>query len=466
MARFMTEDYLLEGEVARWLYHEVGGGLPIIDYHCHIPPQEICEDRHFANLTEAWLGGDHYKWRLMRAHGIDERFITGDASPREKFDAYVSVMPLAIGNPLYAWSHMELRRYLDCELEITPANADAIWARANEILPTRGVRELIRMSRVEAIVTTDDPIDALDYHARLEADPDWEVTVLPGIRPDRALAFERGDYRDYLGQLAEAAGMDPIADLDGLKAALADRVDFFAARGCVSADHGLHHIPMPDPEADVEALFARVLAGERLDEGEQDALLAHMLVFLGARYHAHGWVMQFHVNALRGINSRMTARLGPDTGFDVMHELPLATPLARLLDAMDQDDALPRTILYSLNPNDDLILAAIAGSFPGGPGHVRHGAAWWFNDTKSGMLKQLETYANVSLLGHFAGMLTDSRSFLSYTRHEYFRRLFASFIGGFVERGEYPENREQLEQLMRRVCYENSRDMILGAPEA
>jgi len=461
MTTFMGPNYLLESDTAVWLYHEVAAKQPIIDYHCHIQPAEILADRRFQNLTEAWLEGDHYKWRLMRADGIDERLITGDAGAREKYDAYVGMLPRAIGNPLYAWSHLELQRYIGTDLVIKPANADAIWEAGCRVLPTLGVRDLIRMSKVEVIVTTDDPVSDLAEHARLDADPAWDVRVLPGIRPDSALAFDTPGYLDYLSSLAAAAGLEAIRSYDDLLTALERRVDFFAGRGCVTSDHGLHHMPLPDPTANPAELFRRVLAGESLDGRETDALTADVLVNFAKMIHRHDWVMQLHVNALRRINTRMTRLLGPDTGFDVMHEQPLATATARLLDAMDQNGHLPRVVLYSLNPHDDTILSTIAGSFPGVRGQVRHGAAWWFNDTRSGMEAQLENYANTSLLVNFAGMLTDSRSFLSYVRHEYFRRLFANVIGGYVERGEYPNDPDTLAWIMRRVCYENSRDMLL-----
>ncbi len=466
MSKFMEPDFLLFNETARRLYHEVAEHLPIIDYHCHLSPKEIAEDKHFENLTEAWLGGDHYKWRLMRQAGIDETYITGQAEPKEKLRAYLSVMPQAIGNPLYNWSTAELRQYASCDLLLKPENTDAIWEQAQKVLPQRGAREFIKMSHVEAVITTDDPIDDLAYHKQIAADPSFDVVVRPGIRPDKAYGWDRDDYLDYLKKLAEAAGLNSISSLDDLKKALEIRVHYFDEHGCVSADHGLHHFPMPKPGAPVEEYFADILAGKKIGPVESDALLADLLIYLGRLYNRIGWFQQYHVNALRNINTRLFQQLGPDAGFDVMHDRPVAEALAALLDQQALTGELPRTILYSLNPNDNLPLAAIAGSYPGSAGHVRHGAAWWFNDTKPGMEAQIENFANVSLLANFAGMLTDSRSFLSYTRHDYFRRLFCNAIGAYVERGEYPDDWEALSEIVYRVCYGNSRELVLGSQRA
>lgn len=460
MKNFLDNDFILTNDTAKRLYHDVAADLPIIDYHCHINPQEIYEDKHFSSITEAWLGGDHYKWRLMRTNGVPEELVTGDADPRAKFKAYVEAVHMAIGNPLYHWSHMELQKYFDYHQPLTPEHADEVYDLANEKLKTMGVREMIRLSKVEAIVTTDDPIDDLRWHDLLANDPTCEVKVLPGWRPDKAIAINTESYGDYLKSLAVAAGVNSIADLAGLKSALVNRIDYFTSKGCTISDHGLNWIPTAGgSELSAEQIFDKALAGGAINERELDAFQFHMLVFLGREYSKRNWVMQYHFAALRNINSRMFKQLGPDTGYDCIRDRSNAEAMAAILDALESSDALPKTILYSLNPNDHDWIVAMMGGFQGSSsGKIQLGSAWWFNDTKEGMERQIRAFAAGSNLSNFVGMLTDSRSFLSYTRHDYFRRILCDMVGKWVEAGEYPNNPALLERIVRGISYQNTKD--------
>ncbi|MDL2233671.1 glucuronate isomerase, partial [Ruminococcaceae bacterium OttesenSCG-928-L11] len=432
----------------------------IIDYHCHVPPQEIAEDKTFANITEAWLGGDHYKWRLMRSNGIDEKYITGDASPYEKFEKYAEALQRAIGNPLYHWTHLELQRYFDCDIPLTPATCKEIWELCNKKLQSgdMSVRQLIKRSNVTALCTTDDPMDTLKWHAKMRDDATWDVKVLPAFRPDKAVNIEKPGFVEYIAVLGKAAGMT-IETIDDLQAALRSRIDFFDSMGCVASDHGLDYITWAeDCEAVAPAVFAKAMAGDTVSTCEMEAYKAAMMLFLGREYAARGWVMQLHYGTSRNTNTNMLGKLGPDTGFDCISQKDCSGELLRYLDGLEREGKLPKTILYSLDPTKDPFLASAIGAFQGAGirGKIQHGSAWWFNDTKTGMVAQMTNLANMGVLGNFVGMLTDSRSFLSYTRHEYFRRILCNLIGSWVENGEYPADEAVTGALVEDISYNNT----------
>lgn len=458
MSGFLTKDFLLKTETAKRLYHEHAAVMPIIDYHCHVSAREICEDRHFENLTEVWLGGDHYKWRVMRSDGVDERLITGDADPQEKFRAFAAALPRAIGNPMYHWCHLELKNYFGYEGVLGPDTADEVYALANRKLqqPDMGVRGLIRRSNVAFIGTTDDPIDSLEWHKKLRDDPTMETVVAPSFRPDRALNLDKPDYLEYLARLEAVSGIR-IRTLDDLKAALTNRLEYFCALGCRASDHGLN--TMIFREGDAERIFAARLAGKLPTAEETETVQTALLLHCAKEYHRLGMVMQLHYNCLRNPNSKEFARLGADTGFDCIGPDNGGFKLSRLLDTLYASDALPRTVLYSLDANDNAFLDTLMGAFQGGGirGRIQHGSAWWFNDNRQGMRDQLISLGNLGLLGNFIGMLTDSRSFLSYTRHEYFRRILCDLFGEWVENGEFPDDPKLLGTLVEDICHNNAK---------
>jgi len=461
---FMDDDFLLNSRTAVRLYHDYAKRMPIIDYHCHLSPQEIADNKRFANLAEAWLYGDHYKWRAMRANGIDEKFVTGGegVSDYDRFLAWAKTVPMTLGNPLYHWSHLELRRIFGIDELINERNAPAIWEKANARLSGEGfaVRDLIRKANVRVVCTTDDPADSLEYHLRMRDDPSLGFRVLPAFRPDKALELNRPTFRPWLAQLEQAVGAK-IADYGSLLEALTERIAFFHAAGCRLSDHALDEVPYAEATYDeAAAVFAKALGGSAVSAEEERKYKTHTLLHLGRQYAERGWAMQLHIHANRNNNTRMFERLGPDTGYDSIRSGPIAEPLVRLLDALEKDDKLPRTILYSLNPGDNEVLASIIGSFQGGgiPGKIQLGAAWWFNDTKDGMLAQMKALANAGLLSRFVGMLTDSRSFLSYPRHEYFRRVLCDLLGEWVERGEAPNDLELLGGIVERICCVNAEE--------
>lgn len=463
MKPFMDDNFLLSNETAVRLYHDFAKDMPIIDYHCHLSPQQILENTSFENLTAAWLYGDHYKWRALRANGVEERFVTGGegVTDYDRFEAWAKTVPHTIGNPLYQWSHLELRRYFGVNELINEKNAGAIWEQVNAKLATGQfkARDLIKMSNVEVICTTDDPVDTLEYHIVIKELEDFNVQVLPSFRPDKALEINRPAFRDWVGKLGEAASA-AIDSYDGLLAALAARVKFFDEVGCKVSDHALDYVAYAETtKAEAAAVFAKALNGETVTLEEEKQYKTHTLLFLGRLYAERGWAMQFHINAARNNSSRMLGKLGPDTGFDSINDSAVAYPLAKLLDALDTDDALPKTIVYSLNAKDNDVLGSIIGSFQGGgvPGKIQLGSAWWFNDTKNGMLDQMNALANLGLLSRFVGMLTDSRSFLSYTRHEYFRRILCNLLGEWVENGEAPHDMELLGDMVQNISYRNAK---------
>lgn len=457
MKPFMDEDFLLSTPTAKELYHDCAAKMPILDYHCHIDPKEIAEDRHFDNITQVWLGGDHYKWRLMRAYGVDERYITGDAPDREKFQYWAETLEKAIGNPLYHWSHLELQRYFGYHGTLNGRTAEEVWKLCNEKLKTLSARSLIVSSGVTLLCTTDDPADDLKWHKIIKDDASFGVQVLPAWRPDKAMNLEKQDYQAYLAKLSGAAKM-PIASFDDLKKALRARMDFFAENGCRLSDHGVSYVPYEvAAEDEVEAIFRKRLAGEMPNAKEIAAFRTAFLLFVGEEYAERGWAMQIHFGPRRDNNRKMYDKVGPDTGFDCMDNYAPAGELLDYLDALNGKDKLPKTILYSLDPNNDALIDSIVGCFQGESyGKLQHGSAWWFNDHKAGITKQLISFANIGLLGSFVGMLTDSRSFLSYPRHEYFRRILCELIGGWVENGEYPKDTDALTEIVKGISYNNA----------
>ena len=461
MKPFPNENFMLHSETARALYTKAAKDAPVYDYHCHLSPKEIYEDRRFTSITEVWLGGDHYKWRLMRAAGLPERLITGDAPDREKFMAWASVMPKLLGSPLYHWSHLELYRYFGIDAPLSPATAGAIYDRCGAMLQTNGfsARGLIERSNVAALCTTDDPADGLHYH-KLLAEEGFPAEVLPAWRPDAALSIEKADFPQYIARLKAADGgaADTIGGLCGI---LKRRMDHFAANGCRLSDHGMADIPFrPVTEEEADAVYQKALRGEPLSDTETEGYKTFLLAFLGKEYARRGWAMQLHLGVTRNRNSRAFKALGADTGFDGIGGAVSVDKLYSFLDMLDAEGALPKTVLYSLNPGDNAALDVLAPAFPGEGvrSKVQHGAAWWFNDNARGMREQLQSYAEQGVLGNFIGMLTDSRSFLSYARHDYFRRILCDFIGERVEKEEYPQDWETLTEIVEGVCWKNAKE--------
>ncbi len=460
MTPFMNEDFLLTTPTARTLYHDYAKAMPIVDYHCHVNPQEIYEDRRFENIYQTWLEGDHYKWRLMRGNGVEEKYITGDADEREKFQKFAETLPRAIGNPLYHWCHLELRTYFGYEGVLNGETAQEVWdlSVAKLAQPGMSVRGLIQRSNVSFIGTTDDPTSTLEWHRKLAGEPDFHTVVAPSFRPDKALNIEKPGWAAFLGELEVISGVS-ITSLDTLETALAQRMDAFHTAGCRASDHGLDYVPYRlAARSGVEAILHKGLEGQTLTVEETDCFKTALLLFCAGEYHKRGWAMQIHYNCLRNPNSAMFAKLGPDSGFDSMNNVNCAGALYSLLNHLYQAGTLPRTVLYSLNPGENELLDTVLGAFQGTevPGKIQHGSGWWFNDTKSGMLAQMTSLANLGILGNFIGMLTDSRSFLSYTRHAYFRRILCELLGTWVENGEYPADLETVGSLVQDICYHNA----------
>lgn len=460
MNQFMDKNFLLSTRTAQELFHRIAAQLPVYDYHCHLDAREICEDKHFQNITELWLGGDHYKWRLMRAMGIKEEYITGGASDYDKFLAYCRAVQYAAGNPLYHWSHLELRRYFGVEEILTEKNAPMIWEKVNRKINREdfSARGLIRQSNVELIGTTDDPADDLKWHKALREDESFATRVVPTFRPDSALQIAKPEFAGYIQKLSAAAGV-PVHSFASLAEALAKRMDFFAEAGCRISDHSLPSIPLAVcSEEKADAALKKALAGGSLTEEEAGVYQLMLLWALGREYAKRGWVMQLHLAALRNNSSRMFAQLGADAGFDSIGDPNIADGLSRYMDMLDMDDCLPKMVLYSLNPKDADVLAAMAGNFQSGgiKGKIQFGSAWWFNDHIDGMTRQMKTLANIGVLDSFVGMLTDSRSFLSYPRHEYFRRILCRIVGEWVEEGLFPDDEGLLEHIIAGVSYRNA----------
>ena len=459
MRKFMDDNFLLSTDTAITLYHDFAKEMPICDYHCHLNPKEIAEDKRYKNITEIWLGGDHYKWRTMRSFGIEEKYITGDATDYEKFEAFAKVMPYLIGNPMYHWSHLELQRYFGIEETLSPKTCKSIWDRCNEIINGEdfSARSMIKNSNVKYIGTTDDPIDNLEYHIAIAKDENFDCQVRPSFRPDRAVKIHGEGFADYIAKLGEVENTE-IKDYETLLTVLEKRLDFFVENGCNITDHSLERVYFRNTTMEeVDAIFKKALAGETLTIEEIEKYSTLTMISLGRMYNKNGMVMQLHIGALRNNNTRMFKKLGADVGFDSIDDGEVATSLSRLLDSLDITDELPKTILYCLNPKDNEVLGTMLGNFQGGgvAGKIQFGSGWWFNDQKDGMERQMMALSQLGLISQFVGMLTDSRSFLSYTRHEYFRRILCNYIGGLVENGEYPADMEILGEIVQNICYNN-----------
>lgn len=459
MKNFMDCDFLLSNETAKVLYHDYAEDLPIIDYHCHIVPKEIEDDITFDNITQVWLGADHYKWRQMRSNGVEEKYITGDATDREKFQAWAETLEKAIGNPLYHWSHLELQRYFGYYGVLNSDTAEEVWNICNEKLRNgMSAKKFIMDSKVTTLCTTDDPCDSLEHHKNIAKDKAFTCKVLPAFRPDDAINIEKTTFLAYMKRL-EAASNVEIHDFSSLCKALSNRMEYFATCGCKVADHGLDYVMyVPATLEEVNQIFLKKLEQKELSSEEILKFKTALLLHCGKEYHRLGFVMQLHYGVLRDNNTRVYRQIGINTGFDCINTYTSSEQLTAFLDALAISDELPRTILYSLNPTDNAAIDTIIGCFQDSScaGKIQHGAAWWFNDHKTGMMDQMTSLANSSLLSNFIGMLTDSRSFLSYTRHEYFRRILCNFLGTLVENGEYPKDIKRLGKMVSDISYYNS----------
>ncbi len=460
MKQFMDKDFLLQTETAQKLYADYAKDTPILDYHCHINPQEIYEDRQFENITQVWLGGDHYKWRFMRSCGVEEKYITGDATDKEKFFKWAEVLGKAIGNPLFHWSHLELQKYFGYHGVLCQKTAEEVWELCNKRLAEKdmSVRNIIHQSNVTLICTTDDPVDSLEWHKKIAEDASFDVQVLPAWRPDKAMNIEKTTYIDYIGTLSEVSGIK-ITTFCELCKALSARMDFFASMGCSVSDHGLEYVMyMPAADEEIEAIFAKRLGGTAVTREEELKFKTAFMTFVGREYAKRGWVLQLHYGCKRDNNTAMFDRLGPDTGYDCINNYAPSSEIADYLNALNKDGSLPKTIIYSLNPNDNQAIGTILGCFQDSTAvaKIQQGSAWWFNDHKTGMQDQMISLANLGNLSGFVGMLTDSRSFLSYTRHDYFRRILCNLIGNWVENGEFPQDYDILGEIVRGICYNNA----------
>ncbi len=461
MKKFMDKDFLLSTPAAVELFHSFASKQPIIDYHCHINPREIAKDRRFKNITQVWLGGDHYKWRLMRSAGVDEKYITGDATDREKFQKWAEVVGKAIGNPLLHWSHLELQRFFGYYGVLNGDTAEEVWQLCNKKLaePEMSVRGLIRQSGVEVICTTDDPVDSLEWHKVIAEDKTFETKVYPAWRPDKAMNIEKKDFADYIEKLSEVSGVK-INSFASLKEALTKRMDFFGEMKCLVSDHALEYVYFaPASESEIEEIFARRMNGETISEADVKRYKTMFMLFCGKEYHKRGWVMQLHYGTKRDNNTKMFEKLGPDTGYDCINNYAPSSETAEYLNALEKDSVLPKTIIYSLNPHDNQAIDTILGCFQSSEAvsKIQHGSAWWFNDHKTGMHEQLVSLGNLGYLAGFVGMLTDSRSFLSYPRHEYFRRILCNFFGELVENGEFPDDMKTLGGIVNDISYNNAK---------
>ena len=463
MKQFLDKDFLLKTKTAKILYHEYAKKMPIYDYHCHLNAKEIYEDRRFDSITDLRLveghAGDHYKWRAMRNNGIEEKYITGNASKKDKFLKWAETIPYTVGNPLYHWSHLELKNYFGIEEPFSPKNAEKIYDHMNEVLKTKTVRKIIEESNVYSLCTTDDPIDDLKWHKLLKEDTSFKTKVYPSFRPDKILNIDWDTFLPYVAKLNEVLGYE-IKNLDDLEKGLLERIEYFHEVGCRVADHSLEVVVYKDAtREEVDAVLQKALRGEKLTFDEAAIYRGYIIVFFGKAYHSHGWVQQYHIKALRNNNSRMMKLVGPDTGFDSINDGNFAPQLSRILDTLESTAQLPKTIVYSLNPVDNELLATLIFCFAeeGVPGKMQLGSAWWFLDQKDGMEKQIQALSNLGLLSRFVGMLTDSRSFLSYTRHEYFRRVLCNKLGDLVENGEYPNDIEFLGKIVEGICFNNAK---------
>ena len=472
MKRFLDDDFILQNETARHLFHDYAEKLPLIDYHCHISPQEIYEDRRFEDLGDVWFGGrqpdgsyagDHYKWRLMRSNGMPEDMVTGRGDELGRFKGFAETLSLAVGNPMYHWCSLELKKYFKITEPLTPSNAESVWYRCSDMLkndPDSSVRGLIRKSNVAYVGTTDDPTDTLEWHEKIAADPGIDFMVRPSFRPDKALGITKAGFREYIISLARCVGKDSLESTQEVIDALKDRAKFFAEHGCVASDHGFEYVPFRKISMEeCDAAFRKAMNGGEVGAEEAEGYQTALMIALGRAYHEHGMAMELHYSCLRNVNERMFVSAGPDTGYDMIANNSCGGNIAKLLSELDKTGELPKTIIFSLDPADNAQIGTLIGCFqsPEVPGKIQHGPAWWFNDSRSGMEEQMRSLANLGILGNFIGMLTDSRSFLSYTRHDYFRRIMCNLIGGWVENGEYPDDDEALRRIVEGISYYNAK---------
>lgn len=462
MKEFLGDDFLIDNKTGLYLYNHYAKDMPIFDFHCHLNPKEIYEDKKFRSITEVWLNGannygDHYKWRLMRAMGVSEDYITGNKSDYEKFLKWAETLPYAIGNPLYLWSHLELQRFFGINKVLNKNTAKEIYEEANKKLETLTARKLIEMSNVKQIVTTDDPIDSLEYHDLLKKE-NLSFEVFPAFRPDKVLNIELSWYKDWLKKLGNVVGYE-INSFDKLLKSLAERIEFFNEKGCFLSDHALDtvHYKKTDKK-EVENIFDKCYNNVELSDDEVSKYKTYVLIFLGKEYHKYGWAQQYHIGALRNINKRMLNKIGPDTGFDAINDRLFAEELAQILGELEESNELPKTILYNLNPRDNDVIPVLMQGFQqeGYKGKLQFGSAWWFNDQVDGISKQIEALSQNGVLSLFVGMLTDSRSFLSYTRHEFFRRILCNKLGNLIEQGVYPNDIEFVGSIVKDICYNNA----------
>ncbi len=461
MKPFMDKDFMLQNETAKELYHDAAAAMPIFDYHCHLNPKEIADNIQFRNIGHLFLGGDHYKWRAMLSNGVSDECIRGNASDWDKFLSFAKMLKYAVGNPLFHWTHLELQRVFGIDDILSEKTAKAIWDRANAMLATDEFRckRLIEKFNVALVCTTDDPVDDLTYHAQIKEDVAFKCKVLPAFRPDKAINIDRPGFQEYIEKLEAVSGVN-TGSLDGLLKALEKRVDYFHANGARVSDHALDKVPYAEPDMALAAsVYQAALKGEALCQADVEAYKTVVLQNLGRMYHQRGWVMQYHIGAQRNNNSRMFKTYGADIGFDSIADYEVAEKLAKLLSLQDEKDELPKTILYCLNPKDNYTLGTMIGNFQGGtPGKLQFGSGWWFCDQRDGMTDQMKSLANLGLLGRFIGMLTDSRSFISYPRHEYFRRILCNLLGTWVEEGEFPADMELLKELVRGISFNNAKE--------
>ncbi len=460
MKKFMDKDFLLDTDTAKKLFHDFAENMPVCDYHCHLNPKEIFENKPPESITELWLSGDHYKWRAMRSCGVEEKYCTGDATDREKFQKFAYTLQYCIGNPLYHWAHIELQRYFGIDTPLNAKTADDIFDRANDAVKNGDFRpqSLIMKSNVKVVCTTDDPVDDLKYHKLLKDVTDFDCKVLPSFRPDKALNAHLDGFADYINTLAKAADVE-IKSYKDVITALLKRVDYFDSVGCRVSDQAFDYPPYAVAEEDeIDEIFSRAMKGEKITLAECDKYRTPILLALGEKYHDLGWAMEIHIGAMRNNNTLMFNRLGADTGFDSVGDCEIAQPLSRFLDALNVKDKLPKTILFNLNDKDNTVLGTMLGNFQSSDAEskVQFGPAWWFLDTMDGMTNQMKTLGNLGVLGKFVGMETDSRSFTSYGRHEYFRRIMCALLGRWVEDGWYAYDADILKEIVQGISYNNA----------
>ncbi len=461
MKKFLNKNFLLETESSQKLYHDYAKGMPIIDYHCHLPVEQIARDINFENLTQAWLYGDHYKWRTMRTNGVDESYCTGDKSDWEKFEKWAETVPYTLRNPLYQWTHLELKRYFDEDEILNPSSAKRIYDRCSKKLRTKSysVRNLLRRMNVKVVCTTDDPTDSLEYHQKIKSDG-FEIKILPAFRPDKAMAVnDSAEFKTYVKKLEKVSGI-AITTFDSYLNALKQRHDFFAANGCSVSDHGLEYIYAEDYSGEeINVIFNRIYSGKELTDLEKLKFQSAMLYLFATWDHEKGWVQQYHVGAFRNNNIKAKRINGPDTGWDSIGDYPQGHSMVKFLARLDLNNELTKTVIYNLNPADNELVATMTGNFNDGtiPGKMQFGSAWWFLDQKDGMTKQINALSNMGMLSRFVGMLTDSRSFLSYTRHEYFRRILCNLFGEEIEKGELPDDMKWTGKIIQDICFHNAK---------